>query len=818
MKAAHVYADRLGWRVMPIARNGKKPILPDWPKLATNDADTVAAWQEEYEGCNIGVATGGALWVLDVDPRNGGDDTLAQLEAEHGPLPVTPTQATPSGGRHFLFANGTGVTNSAGRIGPGVDVRGEGGQIVVAPSRTEAGQYRWLKAPWDVELAEAPGWLLAMLRRAAPRAAQSTDRGFFPAASPEVLAAASADLEAHGPAVDGDGGGLHTVHAAAILTHDYALTDDEAWPLLEEWNATCRPPWEPDDLRVMLGRGRKYGKLEYGCKRSMDAVEAARKLIADWQDDGNPMPLIERVRPLAAISGDPTRRAIIERELAAITGLKPRALALPKVSTPPAPVKPGEIRVSPDVHRVADEALRAIAPKVFARNGVLCEVVRAERTFISDLEPARVVDLMSQTAVFVRHDEAKGTVHVSPPQPVASILHARRTLPGVRVLEAVTTAPVFLADGSILQDRGYSAQARVYLEPDVDVFVDDEATRDDAREAVHLFRDLLSEVPFASPADFSSWLAALLSPLVKSATSNAPAPMLCVSASSPGAGKTLLANIIGQIITGGPGAVRPYTRDANEWGKRLTSYIREACAVGVFDNVNGPIGDESLDRALTASTWSDRVLGASEAPPIPIVTSWIATGNNIEPIGDTVRRVMMCRINVDTERPQERKFRIADLEGHVSARRSEYLSAALTILRAYHVAGRPAQGLPAWGSFGAWSSLVREALVWAGCADPFDTQRDLAANANEPEIEAHDFWIDVIAGTSGYADEIALEANRRDAQTVLGARNAITAFSLRGFVARFIDKPRGGKRIRKDRDRATNRPLYIVEHITAPRS
>jgi len=807
-------------RAHPPGSTAKHPRLASWEKEASSDDDTIAAWMASWPDANIGVATGAAsgFFVLDVDPDHGGEDSLALLEQEHGQLPDTPRARTGSGGTHYLFRLPVGgaVTNSAGRVGKGLDIRGDGGQIVVAPSRSAKGPYRWIRAPWDVELAEAPAWLLAQLRRAAPRSAQSSDRGYFPAASPEVLAAAAADLEAHGPAVDGDGGGLHTVHAAAILTHDYALTDDEAWPLLEEWNATCRPPWEPDDLRVMLGRGRKYGKLEYGCKRSMDAVQAALKLIADWQDDGDPIPLVERVRPLAAICGDLTRRAIIERELAAATSLKPRALALPKPAVAAAPAKPGEILVSPDVHRVADDALRAIAPKVFARNGVLCEVVRAERTFISDLEPARVVDLMSQTAVYVRHDESKGPVQIAPPAPVAAIVHARRTLPGVRVLEAVTTAPVFLADGSILQDRGYNAQARVYLEPDVDVFVDEDATREDAIEAVATFRDLLSEVPFASPADFSSWLAALLSPLVKSATSNAPAPMLCISASSPGAGKTMLANLVGRIITGSPAEVRPYsTRDANEWSKRITSYIRAGSPVSAFDNVNGPVGDEVLDRLLTASTWSDRILGASEAPPIPIVTTWIATGNNIEPVGDTVRRVMMCRIVVDTERPQERVFRVADLESHVTARRSEYLSAALTILRAYHVAGRPSQRLPAWGSFGAWSSLVREAIVWAGCVDPFETQRAIALNANEPEIEAHEFWIDVIAATSGYADEIALTANQRSAQEVLGARDGITAHSLRRFVARFIDKPRGGRRIRKQHDPRTNRPIYIVEHITA---
>ncbi len=142
-----------------------------------------------------------------------------------------------------------------------------------------------------------------------------------------------------------------------------------------------------------------------------------------------------------------------------------------------------------------------------------------------------------------------------------------------------------------------------------------------------------------------------------------------------------------------------------------------------FDNCNGAFGDENLDRLITSAIWSDRILGASDAPPLPNVTTWLATGNQIEPHGDTVRRVLMCAIEVDTERPQERTGFRLDLEGgYATEHRSELLTAALTILRAYHVAGRPAQELPSWGSFTAWSALVRGAIKWIGLPDPYETQ------------------------------------------------------------------------------------------------
>lgn len=839
MKAALRYAE-IGWPVVPLhdvtagacscrdgaacRSPGKHPRLQAWQREATSDVDTINAWCEAYPAGNVGIATGGAFFALDVDPDKGGNETLADLIAEHGALPHTVQARTGSGGSHYLFKMIPGLGgNTAGKLGAGLDTRSAGGQIVVCPSVSLKGKYQWVHGPFKTQIADAPEWLIAMLTAAPPAlapGASTTDRGFFPAASAAVLQAASAALVRHGPAIDKQGGGLHTVVAGAILTHDFALTDDEAWSLFVEWNEGCQPPWEHDGrngLRVMLGRGRKYGKGQYGARRSMDAVETAQKLITDWKSKGTQTGMqgvIEEARNLAAISGDVSKRAVIVHDLKDATGLSERELGVPS-PTVFAEAPAGSITVDTEIHKTADDSIAKIQAVVFQRNGVLCEVVKSKTTFISDLETARIQDLMSRSAKYVRKDEKQGFVAQVAPLAVATVLHSRRTHP-VRVLDAVTTAPVFLADGSILQARGYNAAARVFLEPSVSVDVPDDATIDDARAAIATLTDILQGFDFAEEADRSSWLAALLSPLVKSATNNAPAPLFCVSASSAGGGKTLLANVIAQIITGAGIENSPYNpKDPAEWGKRLTAFVKAASAVRAFDNCNGPFGDENLDRLITASTWSDRVLGASEAPPLPIVTTWLATGNNIEPQGDTVRRVLIVRLDVKEERPQERTGFKYNLEGDYAIQhRSELLSAALTILRAYHCAGRPTQALPAWGSFSTWSTLVRGALVWAGCADPFLTQRRAADDLNEPDNNAHDFWISVVEESDGMPASIAGIANRRQAQEVLSLRELISPYNLMKLVRRFIDKPRAGQRIRKDRDQRRGSTRLIVERIT----
>jgi hypothetical protein len=84
------------------------------------------------------------------------------------------------------------------------------------------------------------------------------------------------------------------------------------------------------------------------------------------------------------------------------------------------------------------------------------------------------------------------------------------------------------------------------------------------------------------------------------------------------------------------------------------------------------------------------------------------------------------------EKPEERSgFMHPDLDAWVKQERPRLVIAALTILRAYFVAGRPSQGLTPYGSFQPWSDLVRNAVVWLGEEDPCEGRQDLAAQTDE---------------------------------------------------------------------------------------
>ncbi len=162
VRAALAYAHR-GMPVFPCEPLGKRPLTRDGFWDASSEASIVGRWWARWPRANIGVPTGerSGLLVLDVDPRDGGPGSLEELEEAFDPLPPTTRARTGGGGEHVFFRYpGGGVRNSASWVGPGLDVRGEGGYVVVPPSRTGE-TYRWTERS---PLAEAPAWLLARMR------------------------------------------------------------------------------------------------------------------------------------------------------------------------------------------------------------------------------------------------------------------------------------------------------------------------------------------------------------------------------------------------------------------------------------------------------------------------------------------------------------------------------------------------------------------------------------------------------------------------------------------------------------------------------
>jgi hypothetical protein len=171
-----ILAGRCSCRRPACAHPAKHPVTRHGLLEATTDPARVRGWWGRWPWANIGVVTGAVsgLVVLDVDPAKGGAESLARLQSLMGSLPSTLTAATGGGGWHLFFAHpSVEVRNTAGRLPgvaeplPGLDLRGDGGYVVAAPSRhVSGGVYRWDGD--GAVLAACPGWLRAAPSRVFP--------------------------------------------------------------------------------------------------------------------------------------------------------------------------------------------------------------------------------------------------------------------------------------------------------------------------------------------------------------------------------------------------------------------------------------------------------------------------------------------------------------------------------------------------------------------------------------------------------------------------------------------------------------------------
>jgi hypothetical protein len=186
------------------------------------------------------------------------------------------------------------------------------------------------------------------------------------------------------------------------------------------------------------------------------------------------------------------------------------------------------------------------------------------------------------------------------------------------------------------------------------------------------------------------------------------------------------------IFEGRPAGKCAVPHSDDEWRKLISTLALQAAPLVVLDNAVGKFGGPSLDRALTADRWQDRLLGSNRHIDVPLRIVWFTTSNNATLSTDTIRRSLHIRLESRLERPEERSdFRHPILLQHVKQNRPRLVMAALSILRGYHVAGRPDQHLTPWGSFEQWSDLVRSAVVWAGLPDPAETRVKLANEDTE---------------------------------------------------------------------------------------
>jgi hypothetical protein len=416
-----------------------------------------------------------------------------------------------------------------------------------------------------------------------------------------------------------------------------------------------------------------------------------------------------------------------------------RAAHRPKESTDAA--RRPKIVLSPEEQEINDDAVAALAlhPNVFQRGGFLVHVVVDPRTNAPRITPIALATLRELLADSVDWRQLKATkdkdvleeVPVHPPDWCVKAVHAREVWTGVRPLAGVVETPALRPDGSVLQTPGYDDATCLLYRPTAEFpLIPDAPTLADAKEALAQLLEVVVDFPFAGEAHRAAWVATVLTLLARAAIQGC-IPMAAFDASTRGTGKGKLVDATSNIVFGRDACKMPQPKNDDEMRKRITALLLEGERLIVLDNIARPLGDPSLDACLTATEWKDRLLSTNITITTPNLALWIATGNNLQFDGDTARRAFHVRLESDLENPEHREnFRHAELLTWVRRERSRLVVAALTVLRAYFVAGSPDMGCKPWGSFEAWTRLIANGLVWAGMADPQATRLQLEAEAD----------------------------------------------------------------------------------------
>ncbi|MFP4539264.1 MAG: bifunctional DNA primase/polymerase [Dichotomicrobium sp.] len=155
----------LGWAVIPAAEQGKAPLVR-WHQYQDDLPSEIQIkyWFNQSPNANIAVITGAisGIVVLDIEPNRGGDKALKELTAKHGPLPKTVEAITGDGGFHLYFAHPGGSVPTSLSLAEGIELRADGGGVIVPPSIHPSGKrYAWKEgcSPLETNPAPPPKWL-----------------------------------------------------------------------------------------------------------------------------------------------------------------------------------------------------------------------------------------------------------------------------------------------------------------------------------------------------------------------------------------------------------------------------------------------------------------------------------------------------------------------------------------------------------------------------------------------------------------------------------------------------------------------------------
>ncbi len=563
---------------------------------------------------------------------------------------------------------------------------------------------------------------------------------------------AAAYLERMAPSIEGTGGDAALWAAALTTVRGFNLgAETGARLLLASFNQRCSPPWSRRDIERKCREVADKGERPWGYLRDADSGEAGLRHKPSKQHQQATSATksttpSESSRPMDDDRGtnDADEDNQGDEPQGPTSAQRPRG-----TDTRPC------ILVDFETGQRTREVEAALAARedlnLYTRDGhlVCVEVATPGKRRIwrddsgtplaRELSLAALRCLITDCMRFERWQTTKRDgeavterVPCRPHDDLVRGLHGATGWPELRDLVGIVRAP-FLAtlNGDVVTANGYHEGSGYLLTLPAEleaVDVPARPTRAMALEALATLKgELLADFPFAADHDRSAALAALLTLLARPALGSNNTPAVLFEANTPSSGKTLLADVCAIIGTGAQAPKHGFTTDDREMDKTLGGIASEARSLVCFDNVIEPIGGATLDRAITCNgSLSYRLLGQNRTAQAVWRTTVFFTANNATIGGDVGRRLLVCRLESEHERPGLREgFKHENLRAYATAHRARFAALGLTVLRAFcQVPASQRPKVAALGSFEVWAQLVAGALVWLGEADPIAAVAD----------------------------------------------------------------------------------------------
>ena len=274
-------------------------------------------------------------------------------------------------------------------------------------------------------------------------------------------------------------------------------------------------------------------------------------------------------------------------------------------------------------------------------------------------------------------------------------------------LKQIVKNPTLAPDFRLLNEPGYDDQTGFYL--DLNAAVDIEEMT--VQQSYDILYKWLQDFPFEDDSDFCNALGLLFTLLVRPAFSFGKLPPLFViTGNMPGAGKSVLSQILGIAILGDPPGSTSLPKNEEETRKTIGSSLLEGVPVQIFDNVEKGkvVSSESLSSVISEVIIKFRLLGLNRIVSVQNMTTTILTGNNLESDEDLIDRSVFIRLNAK-KRAADRTFEIKEILNYTLKERSKLFSAVYTIFKSWYNNRDQAEGT-AKHRFTYWATFISEIL------------------------------------------------------------------------------------------------------------